>query len=747
MFPPYGCIHDCEYRLDCGHACRLKCHSYDQQHTEYKCLKPCVRSCEFEHPCKKLCSVECGLCEVVVERTLTKCKHTVKMKCHVKEEKFKCENPCKIRCPYDHLCNKLCWQMCSPCMVVVERTLTKCEHTVKMKCHVKEEKFKCENPCKIRCPYDHLCNKLCWQMCSPCMVVVERTLTKCEHTVKMKCHVKEENFKCENPCKIRCSYDHLCNQLCWKKCDPCNVKVVRLLPKCQHMAEMFCHEEPEKFKCQELVEKTLSRCQHTVTMLCHENEKTYHCRQPCSKFCTSNHPCSKLCYEYCGSCDTMVEKTLTKCGHAATIACGMDEILYQCKEPCKKNCKNNHLCQKLCFEDCGYCEIEVEIKLPMCGHMAKMHCYLAKYERSEYIRNLISRPIVRSRFERLISKRYVCTEPCDKTCSRGHPCTAQCGQTCTSCQVLVEQILPTCQHKQIFPCYLPLTEQICTMPCERSCSEGHKCKKKCGDRCGFCDIMMEKELPGCGHTQIIRCYQNLTYVECTAPCEKQLECGHQCKSFCGQWCVARRCIEMVEKTLPCEHVALTECSKGVENYICKTIVNVPCIKGHERKIQCSLRNTRNFCSEICNELLDCGHTCKGKCSQCNSVENHLGLRRAAYRVNNSVEKHVPCQATCCDDCLFCNHHCKTKCAGPQILCIQNCRRWCVHVNCNHKCSEPCTPCSKPCTWQCPHQSCELPCSEPCIRPPCNERCPKKLFCGHFCIGALRRTLSEQMHDL
>ena len=200
--PPYGCMHDCEYRLDCGHACRLKCHSYDQQHTEYKCLKPCARSCEFDHPC----------------------------------------------------------------------------------------------------------HGICWEKCSQCMVVVERTLTKCEHTVKMKCHVKEEEFKCENPCIIRCSYDHLCNKLCWQRCGLCKVKVSRLLPKCQHMAEMFCHEEPWMFKCQELVEKTLSRCQHTVTMLCHENEITYGCRQPCRKFCESNHPCSKLCYEFCGSCETMVEK-------------------------------------------------------------------------------------------------------------------------------------------------------------------------------------------------------------------------------------------------------------------------------------------------------------------------------------------------------------------------------------------------------------------------------------------------------
>jgi len=39
-----------------------------------------------------------------------------------------------------------------------------------------------------------------------------------------------------------------------------------------------------------------------------------------------------------------------------------------------------------------------------------------------------------------------------------------------------------------------------------------------------------------------------------------------------------------------------------------------------------------------------------------------------------------------------------------------------------------------CEWQCQHQKCTLACSEICNREPCYEACPKKLLCGHPCVG-------------
>ena len=33
-----------------------------------------------------------------------------------------------------------------------------------------------------------------------------------------------------------------------------------------------------------------------------------------------------------------------------------------------------------------------------------------------------------------------------------------------------------------------------------------------------------------------------------------------------------------------------------------------------------------------------------------------------------------------------------------------------------------------------HKSCSQICSDVCDREPCNEPCPKKLKCGHDCVG-------------
>ena len=44
------------------------------------------------------------------------------------------------------------------------------------------------------------------------------------------------------------------------------------------------------------------------------------------------------------------------------------------------------------------------------------------------------------------------------------------------------------------------------------------------------------------------------------------------------------------------------------------------------------------------------------------------------------------------------------------------------------------PCAEPCEWNCEHLKCTTKCGELCNRPPCNEPCPKRLHCGHSCIG-------------
>ena len=69
--PEGGCMRECGYRLRCGHACERVCHSYDRDHVDYKCRKPCSRTlCVNGHLCTRLCHETCGRCMQVREREL-----------------------------------------------------------------------------------------------------------------------------------------------------------------------------------------------------------------------------------------------------------------------------------------------------------------------------------------------------------------------------------------------------------------------------------------------------------------------------------------------------------------------------------------------------------------------------------------------------------------------------------------------------------------------------------------------------
>ncbi|PNP79889.1 hypothetical protein FNYG_06586 [Fusarium nygamai] len=68
---------------------------------------------------------------------------------------------------------------------------------------------------------------------------------------------------------------------------------------------------------------------------------------------------------------------------------------------------------------------------------------------------------------------------------------------------------------------------------------------------------------------------------------------------------------------------------------------------------------------------------------------------------------------------------------PVVAVLKHVR--CPHSACASSCNKACAPCIEKCTWSCPHQkACSMPCSAPCDRLPCDERCAKKLECGHQC---------------
>ena len=229
----------------------------------------------------------------------------------------------------------------------------------------------------------------------------------------------------------------------------------------------------------------------------------------------------------------------------------------------------------------------------------------------------------------------------------------------------------------------------CQKPCEKKRARcDHTCPKRCWEVCEQnCEIEVEKELPICGHTMLVRCDTNPVFLKCQKRCEKDLSCGHRCQSKCGESCT-EKCREIVKKT------------------------DWPC--GHHVSIACSA--TPNDCFHPCETTLECGHTCSGTCGEC-----RMG------RIHKRCQLH-------CGRVLICSHSCMSRCKESCPPCSAKCENLCGHSECPEKCGEPCTPCHEECLWKCPHHACTKKCSEMCERPRCNEPCNQVLSCGHDCCG-------------
>ena len=229
----------------------------------------------------------------------------------------------------------------------------------------------------------------------------------------------------------------------------------------------------------------------------------------------------------------------------------------------------------------------------------------------------------------------------------------------------------------------------CQKPCEKKRARcDHTCPKRCWEVCEQnCEIEVEKELPICGHTMLVRCDTNPVMLKCQKRCEKDLSCGHRCQSKCGESCT-EKCREIVKKTdWPCGHLVSIACSA-----------------------------TPNDCFHPCEATLECGHACSGTCGEC-----RMG------RIHKRCKLH-------CGRVLICSHSCMSRCKESCPPCSAKCENLCGHSECPEKCGEPCTPCHEECLWKCPHHACTKKCSEMCERPRCNEPCNQVLSCGHDCCG-------------
>ena len=259
-----------------------------------------------------------------------------------------------------------------------------------------------------------------------------------------------------------------------------------------------------------------------------------------------------------------------------------------------------------------------------------------------------------------------CQRPCAVRLKCGHACTLECH-----------------------PCDTDHVEFRCQKPCEKKRARcDHTCPKRCWEVCEQnCEIEVEKQLPICGHTMLVRCDTNPERIKCQKRCEKDLRCGHRCQRKCRESCT-KKCHEIFKKTdWPWGHLVSIACSA-----------------------------TPADCSHPCEATLECGHACSGTCGEC-----RMG------RIHKRCKLH-------CGRVLICSHSCMSRCKESCPPCSAKCENLCGHSECPEKCGEPCTPCHEECLWKCPHHACTKKCSEMCERPRCSEPCNQVLSCGHDCCG-------------
>ena len=638
----------------------LKIHCVNHPETHYTATTPEVFAVNSPNGG---CKLDC--------RYRLDCGHVCTQKCHITNHEhveFKCKQQCNRKCPEGHMCTKLCYEECQ-CTTRVKKIIPSCGHLQEMFCYEDPSKFHCLHECSRLCPQGHKCTLFCYEECLLCMVKVTKVIPKCGHLQEISCFQEPQFATCYNKCSRKCPEGHGCTFPCYQAhtC-MCMTEVTKVIPKCGHHQVMPCHQNPNEVD-----------CQHN-----------------CEKSCSKGHPCPLLCSEKCLPCKSKVIATIPSCGHEGYVSCSQDLNKVKCKKLCKRKCGLGHPCKLKCYQEC-ICTTEVERTLK-CGHTATLPC-------SED------------------PNHHICTAPCPKKLRCGHNCSSTCGERCSSlsCEEKVKtksiicghEIETTCGNRFLAKCFkkiqvtLPLCGHTaeafchqktklfgmkCLQPCLKKLRCGHNCMNECGEECtNQCEADKRWSCPQ-GHKQASKCYQ--AFEPCQKKCKKLMSCSHPCTNLCGEECSSElKCQVLTKKTYPC---------------------------GHQHMIACSTPIEEKPCDMICRSPLACGHLCRGKCSDCR-------LTRIHKPCSSSVKlKH------------FCGEEIKMKCLSMTLQShvdkLSNRILECRHKKIPYECKTEYSQCKEPCGWNCAHHRCGKLCYEQCDRPICNQKCTEMLECDHQCVG-------------
>ncbi|XP_040837269.1 NFX1-type zinc finger-containing protein 1 [Ochotona curzoniae] len=260
----------------------------------------------------------------------------------------------------------------------------------------------------------------------------------CGHVCTRACHPYDSShkeFQCMKPCqKVICQDGHQCPLVCFKECQPCQVKVPKII----------------------------SRCGHKQMVPCSMPESEFCCQEPCPKFLRCGHRCSHPCGEDCARlCSEMVTMKL-KCGHSQLVKCGnVEDLKYGLPVKCTSKCGTILDCGHPCPGSCYSCfegRFHERCQKPckrllICSHKCQEPC---------------------------IGECPPCQRPCQNRCVHSQ-CKKKCGELCTPC---VEPCTWRCQHYECTKlCSEPCDRPPCYVPCTKLLACGHPCIGLCGEPC------------------------------------------------------------------------------------------------------------------------------------------------------------------------------------------------------------------------------------------------------------------------
>lgn len=301
--PEGGCKLPCDYRLICGHNCRLLCHTYN--HDKYVCKSICnkvIYSCG--HNCLKACGHDkkCDFeCKKLVEKLVPECGHKTLIKCYLKPDRKQCMQQCNKRLSCGHSCENRCFEIpCKPCTKMIEIDSV-CNHKGKIMVKCSDEIFKQQLICNKKCTETLNCGHKCKGICGK------------------DCHSGLLHKRCQECCDKQLLCGHKCTEQCSEQCTPCQkeCKIRCVHSQCNKKCGLLC------IKC---MEKCPIKCQHKqCSRPCNELCNIDPCDQPCLLKLNCKHQCMGLCGEkcpnLCSACDKKIPPdtiviTLVDCGHS-----------------------------------------------------------------------------------------------------------------------------------------------------------------------------------------------------------------------------------------------------------------------------------------------------------------------------------------------------------------------------------------------------------------------------------------------